>query len=99
MTTICPETAVAALHVEDAQLDAEMAAAAACADALEGAGLRVRFDDDPDAPLAIVLERPPGEPLRRLTARELLALVTLDPARLRAWAERPELPIPGSEPR
>ncbi|HEX4806858.1 MAG TPA: hypothetical protein VFU94_13240 [Conexibacter sp.] len=99
MTITCPEPAITATPAQDPQLEAEMSAAAACADALDEAGLRVAFDDDPDAALAIVLERPAGEPLRRLTARELLALVTLPPTQLRAWAARPELPIPGSAPR
>lgn len=99
MTTICTEQEATALPVEDPQLHAEMAAAADCAGVLEEAGLRVAFRDDPDAPLAIVLERPAGEPLRQLSARELLALTTLPAARLRAWAERPELPIPGSASR
>jgi len=99
MTITCQEPAASAAAAGDPQLDAEMAAAACSADVLEQAGLRVAFDDDPDAPLAIVLERPAGEPLRRLSARELLALVTLPPAQLRAWAERPELPIPGSASR
>lgn len=99
MTTTCPEPAALAAPAGDAQLDAEMTAAASCARMLDELGLRVAFDDDPDAPLAIVLERPAGEPLRRLSVRELLALVTLPPAQLRAWAERPELPIPGSASR
>jgi len=99
MTTICTEPEAIALPVGDPQLHAEMAAAADCAGTLEAAGLRVAFDDDPDALLAIVLERPAGEPLRRLSPRELLALVTLPAAELRAWAERPELPIPGSTSR
>jgi hypothetical protein len=62
---------------------------------LEETDLRVCFEHRPDGTLAIVLERPGGEPLRRLGGRELLALVALDPAELRAWAHRPELPIPG----
>ena len=101
MTITCPQPAAVStpagdlLLDADSLLDAEMAAAAHCATVLEEAGLRVRFDDRPDAPLAIVLERPAGAPLRRLDVRELLALVTLPPAQLRAWAERPELPIPG----
>lgn len=95
MTITCPEPAAVATPAGDPQLDAEMTAAACCASVLEEAGLRVAFDDAPDAPLAIVLERPAGEPLRRLSASELLALVSLSPAELRAWAERPELPIPG----
>ncbi len=99
MTITCPEPAVTATPADDPQLEAEMAAAAASAGALEDAGLRVAFDDDPDAALAIVLERPAGEPLRRLSVRELLALVLLPPAQLRAWAARPELPIPGSADR
>ncbi|MGN6189578.1 MAG: hypothetical protein ACTHOE_11810 [Conexibacter sp.] len=96
MTITCPEPAAVAAPTGDSLLDVEMAAAADCAAALEAAGLRVAFDDQPDAPLAIVLERPAGTPLRRLDVRELLALVTLPPRQLRAWAERPELPIPGS---
>ncbi|MBS1871054.1 MAG: hypothetical protein JSS99_15485 [Actinobacteria bacterium] len=100
MTTTCPEPAAAVTApAGDPQLDAEMAAAACCAGVLEEVGMRVAFADDPDGPLAIVLERPAGEPLRRLSVRELLALVTLPPAQLRAWAERPELPIPGSASR
>ena len=95
MTMTCPEPAAPAAPADDPQLDDEMAAAAQCAAVLEEVGLRVAFDDGPDRPLAIVLERPPGEPLRRLDVRELLALVALPPAQLRAWAERPELPIPG----
>jgi hypothetical protein len=95
MTTTCPQSADIAMPAGDPLLEAEMAAAARCATVLEDAGLRVAFDDRPDAALAIVLERPPGEPLRRLGVRELLALVALPPAQLRAWAERPELPIPG----
>jgi hypothetical protein len=99
MTLTCPEPAAVATPAGDPQLDAEMAAAACCAAVLEEAGLRVAFDDGPDAPLAIVLERPAGEPLRHLSASELLALVTLPAAQVRAWAERPELPIPGSASR
>jgi len=99
MTITCPQPAASAAPAGDSQLDAEMAAAACCADVLEQAGLRVAFDDDPDAPLAIALERPAGEPLRHLSAGELLALVTLPPAQLHAWAGRPELPIPGSASR
>lgn len=99
MTITCPEPAAIATPAGDPQLYAEMAAAACCATVLEEAGLRVAFDDGPDAPLTIVLERPAGEPLRRLSVRELLALVALPPAQMRAWAERPELPIPGSAPR
>jgi hypothetical protein len=95
MTLTCPPPAAVAMPAGDPLLDAEMAAAACCAAVLDEAGLRVAFDDAPDAALAIVLERPAGEPLRRLDVRELLALVTLPPAQLRAWAERPELPIPG----
>ncbi|HET6449313.1 MAG TPA: hypothetical protein VFG31_09415 [Conexibacter sp.] len=96
MTTTCLQPAAIAAPAGDPQLDAEMAAAACCASVLEEAGLRVAFDDDPDGLLSITLERPAGEPLRRLSVRELLALVTLHPAQLRAWVERPELPIPGS---
>jgi len=101
MTTTCPEPAAAAVAAPagDPQLDAEMAAAACCASVLEEVGLRVAFADNPDGPLTIQLERPAGEPLRRLSVRELLALVTLPPTQLRAWAERPELPIPGSASR
>lgn len=95
MTMTCPEPAAPAAPAGDAELDAEMLAAAHCATALEEAGLRVAFADHPDRPLTIVLERPAGEPLRRLTVSELLALIQLPPAELRAWAERPELPIPG----
>lgn len=96
MTLTCPQPAAVAMPAGDPLLDAEMAAAACCATVLDEAGLRIVFDDAPDAPLAIVLERPAGEPLRRLDVRELLALVALPPAQLRAWAERPELPIPGA---
>jgi len=96
MTITCPQPAAIAMPAGDPLLDAEMAAAARCAAALEEAGLRIAFDDRPDAALAIMLERPAGEPLRRLDVRELLALVALEPAQLRAWAERPELPIPGA---
>lgn len=96
MTITCPEPAAVATPAGDSQLHAEMAAAASCAAVLEEAGLRVAFDDQPDAALAIVLERPAGEPLRRLDVCELLALVALPAAQVRAWAERPELPIPGS---
>ncbi|HEV7775163.1 MAG TPA: hypothetical protein VGO48_17925 [Conexibacter sp.] len=96
MTITCPEPAAVATPAGDLQLHAEMAAAASCAAVLEEAGLCVTFDDQPDAALVIVLERPAGEPLRRLDVRELLALVTLPVAQVRAWAERPELPIPGS---
>jgi len=96
MTLTCPQPAAAAMPAGDPLLDAEMAVAACCATVLDEAGLRIAFDDAPDAPLAIVLERPAGEPLRRLDVRELLALVALAPAQLRAWAERPELPIPGA---
>lgn len=102
MTITCPEPAAIATPAGDPQLDAEMAAAACCAGVLADAGLRVAFDERPaapDAPVAIVLERPAGEPLRRLSVRELLALVALPPAQLRAWAKRPELPIPGSAAR
>lgn len=104
MTIICPQPATVATptdatHADDPQLEAEMTAAACCATVLEEAGLRVAFDDSPDAPLAIVLERPAGEPLRRLGPRELLALVALSPEQVRAWAERPELPIPGDAAR
>ena len=99
MTTTCPEPAAVAAPAGDGHLAAEMAAAAWCAELLDELGLRIAFDDGPDAPLSIVLERPVGGPLRRLSARELLALVTLHPAQLRAWAERPELPIPGSASR
>jgi hypothetical protein len=99
MTITCPEPAALVTPAGDPQLDAEMTGAAQCATVLEEAGLRIAFEDRPDSPLAIVLERPAGEPLRRLTARELLALVALDPALLRAWAQRPELPIPGSATR
>jgi len=95
MTITCPEPAAVTAPAMDPLLDAEMAAAAHCAAVLEEAGLRVAFDDQPDAPLAIMLERPAGEALRRLEVRELLALVALDAAHVRAWAERPELPIPG----
>jgi hypothetical protein len=95
MTITCPKPAAVAMPAGDPLLDAEMAAAARCAAVLEQASLRVAFDDRPDAALAIVLERPAGEPLRTLDVRELLALVALDPAQLRVWAERPELPIPG----
>lgn len=96
MTITCPEPAATATPAGDPLLDAEMAAAAFCASVLEEAGLRVAFDDRPDTRLAIVLERPAGAPLRRLDARELLALVALPLAELRAWIERPELPIPGA---
>ncbi len=96
MTITCPQPAAIAMPAGDSLLAAEMAAAAHCGTILEEAGLRVSFDDDPDAALAIVLERPAGEPLRRLTVGELLALVSLAPAQLRAWAQRPELPIPGA---
>jgi hypothetical protein len=100
MTITCPQPAALAAPAGDPLLDAEMAAAACCATVLEEAGLRVAFDDrrqaEPQAPLAIMLERPAGVPLRRLDVRELLALVALAPAQLRAWAERPELPIPGA---
>lgn len=96
MTITCPEPAAIATPAGDPLLDAEMAAAASCANVLEEAGLCVTFDDRPDAPLAIVLERPAGAPLRRLEVHELLALVALSPTQLRAWAERPELPIPGA---
>jgi len=99
MTITCPQPAAIAAPAGDPQLHAEMAAAARCAAVLEEAGLRVAFAERPDAPLAIVLERPAGMPLRHLAARELLALTTLPPAQLRAWTERPELPIPGSESR
>jgi len=95
MTITCPEPAALPAHAGDSQLDAEMLAAAQCATVLEQANLRVAFDDHPDSALSIVLERPAGEPLRRLDVRELLALIVLPPAQLRAWAERPELPIPG----
>ncbi len=95
MTITCPEPAALAATAGDAELDAEMRAAASCATVLEDAGLRVAFVDRPDRPLAIVLERPAGEPLRGLSASELLALIALPPAQLRAWAQRPELPIPG----
>jgi len=94
MTITCPEPAAIAA-AGNPLLDAEMTAAAQCAAVLEEAGMRIAFDARPDAPLAIVLERPAGEPLRRLDVRELLALVALSPLELRAWAERPELPIPG----
>lgn len=95
MTITCPEPAALAAPAGDPQLDAEMAAAARCATVLDDAGLRVVFDDQPDRPLTILLERPAGEPLRRIDASELLALIALPPEALRAWAERPELPIPG----
>lgn len=95
MTITCPQPAAIAMPAGDSLLDAEMAAAARCATVLEEAGLRIAFDDRPEAGLAIQLERPAGAPLRRLGVRELLALVALPPAQLRAWAERPELPIPG----
>jgi hypothetical protein len=96
MTITCPEPAAVATPAGDSQLHAEMAAAASCAAVLEETGLRIAFDDQPDAALAIVLERPAGEPLRRLDVRELLALVALPATQVRIWAERPELPIPGS---
>ena len=95
MTMTCPEPAALAAPAGHFQLDAEMAAAARCATVLERAGLRVAFDDRPDRPLTILLERPAGEPLRRIEVSELLALIALPPERLRVWAERPELPIPG----
>lgn len=95
MTMTCPEPAALAAPAGDTQLDVEMAAAAHCATVLEEAGLRVTFDDRPDRPLTIVLERPAGEPLRRIDVSELLALIALPPEALHAWAERPELPIPG----
>jgi len=97
MTMLCHAPAADAMPAGDPLLDAEMAAAAHCATVLEEAGLRVAFDDRSGASLAIVLERPAGAPLRRLDVRELLALVALSPAQLRAWAERPELPIPGAK--
>jgi len=99
MTITCPEPAAVATPAGDSQLQAEMAAAASCAAVLEETGLRIAFDDQPDAALAIVLERPAGEPLRRLDVRELLALVALPATQVRIWAERPELPIPGSAQR
>jgi hypothetical protein len=95
MTLTCPQPAVTAMPAGDSLLDAEMAAAASCATVLEEAGLRIAFDNGADMTLAITLERPAGEPLRQLAVRELLALVALPPAQLRAWAEQPELPIPG----
>ncbi|HEU4702814.1 MAG TPA: hypothetical protein VFS37_10055 [Conexibacter sp.] len=95
MTITCPQPVATPMPAADQLLDAEMAAAAHCAAVLEESGLRVAFEDRLDTPLAIVLERPVGEPLRRLDIRELLALVALPPAQLRAWAQRPELPIPG----
>lgn len=95
MTMTCPQPAAPSAPAGDRQLDAEMAAAAHCATVLADAGLRIAFADAPDRPLTIVLERPAGEPLRRLETSELLALIALPPAQLRAWAERPELPIPG----
>jgi len=96
MTLTCPQPAAVAMPAGDPLLDAEMAAAACCATVLEEAGLCVAFEDAPDAPLTIVVERSAGEPLRRLTVHELLALVELPLGQLRAWAERPELPIPGA---
>ncbi len=96
MTITCLQPAAIAMPAGDSLLTAEMDAAAHCGAILEEAGLRVAFDDDPDASLTIVLERPAGAPLRRLGVRELLALVALAPDQLRAWAERPELPIPGA---
>jgi len=95
MTITCPVPAALPAPAGDSQLDAEMIAAAQCATVLEQAGMRVAFDHGPDRALTIVLERPAGEPLRRLDVRELLALIALPPAQLRRWAERPELPIPG----
>jgi len=95
MTMTCPEPAALAAPAGDAELDADVLAAADCASALEEVGLRVAFVDRPDRPLTIVLERPAGEPLRPLSVGELLALIALPPAQLRAWAQRPELPIPG----
>lgn len=99
MTMTCPEPADLTAQSETPDLAAAMADAARAAAVLEEVGLWVAFDDDAAGRLTIVLERPAGEPLRHLRAGELLALLELDPAQLRAWAQRPELPIPGSAPR
>lgn len=99
MTMTCPEPAAVSAPAGDPQLAAEMAAAARCATVLEDAGLGVAFDHAAPGDLAIAIERPPGEPLRRLSPAELLALVELTPAQVHAWAQRPELPIPGSAKR
>jgi len=95
MTMTCPEQVAPAASRPDTELDAEMLAAAHCGSVLEDVGLRLAFVDHPDRPLTILLERPAGEPLRRLSVGELLALIALAPAQLRAWARQPELPIPG----
>ena len=99
MTMTCPPPAAVSAPGGDPQLAAEMAAAAHCATVLEDAGLRVAFEHAARGDLTIAIERPPGEPLRRLSPAELLALVELTPSQLRAWAQRPELPIPGSATR
>ena len=95
MTMTCPEPAAPAAPAGDSLLDAELAGAAHCATVLEEAGLRVAFEDHPDRPLAIALRRSAGEPVRRIGVGELLELIARSPEELRAWAERPERPIPG----
>jgi hypothetical protein len=97
MSLTCPDAPPAAPTLDpddDALLD-ELAAAAACAAALAAADVRIAFHAADGAGVEIVVERPAGERLRPLGAGELFALLALDAHDLRAWARRPELPIPG----
>lgn len=99
MTTTCPAALTPdarRVGVADDPLARELDAAARCSRELEAAGLHLSFRLDPRDGLALELERAPGEPLRRLSGRELFALIDLEPGALRAWAARPELPIPGA---
>ncbi len=81
--------------IPEPELDSEMAAAARCGAVLASAGLELSFDSDAPGEIRISAERPSGDPVRRLSSRELFALIALTPEELHAWAERPELPIPG----
>jgi hypothetical protein len=92
MTTTCLEPPILAA---DVALDMELAAASRCAAILAAAGLEMAFDHTAAGEVRIAAERPSGDPVRRLSSRELFALIALSPEELQAWAERPELPIPG----
>lgn len=93
MTLTCLEPT--AVPIPEPALGAEMASAARCGAILASAGLELTFDSEPSGEIRISAERPPGDPLRRLSFHELFALIALSPEELHTWARCPELPIPG----
>jgi hypothetical protein len=102
MTTTCPAAPAPdarRVDVADDPLARDLDAAARCGRALEAAGLHLAFRLDPRDGLSLTIERDAGEPLRTLSGRELFALIDLEAGELRAWAARPELPIPGGAAR